>query len=172
MGLVENNIRPRDIMTFEAFENAITMANAIGGSTTAVLPLLEIAREVGVRLKLSDFERIRKRTPHIADMRPGGMYIMADLDKVGGVPLILNSLLKKGLLNGNVMTVSGKSMKEDLESIKLDLNHDNKVIRKVDNPIKHEGTLKVLKGTLAPEGSRSEERRVGKECRSRWSPYH
>ncbi|MDQ3881708.1 MAG: dihydroxy-acid dehydratase [Thermoproteota archaeon] len=153
MGLVENNIRPRDVMTFEAFENAIMMANAIGGSTNAVLHLLAIAREVGVRLKLSDFERIRKRTPHIADMRPGGMYIMADLDKVGGVPLILNSLLKKGLLNGNVMTVSGKTMKEDLDSIKLDSNYDNKVIRKLDNPIKHEGTLKVLKGTLAPEGA-------------------
>jgi dihydroxy-acid dehydratase len=153
MGLVENNIRPRDVMTFEAFENAIMMANAIGGSTNAVLHLLAIAREVGVRLKLSDFERIRKRTPHIADMRPGGMYIMADLDMAGGVPLILNSLLKKGLLNGNVMTVSGKTMKEDLGSIKVDLNHDNKVIRKLDNPIKHEGTLKVLKGTLAPEGA-------------------
>jgi dihydroxy-acid dehydratase len=153
MGLVENNIRPRDVMTFEAFENAIMMANAIGGSTNAVLHLLAIASEVGVRLKLSDFERIRKRTPHIADMRPGGMYIMADLDKAGGVPLILNSLLKKGLLNSNVMTVSGKTMKEDLRSIKLDLNHDNKVIRKLDNPIKHEGTLKVLKGTLAPEGA-------------------
>ena len=97
MGLVENNIRPRDIMTFEAFENAIMMANAIGGSTNAVLHLLAIAREVGVQLKLSDFERIRKRTPHIADMRPGGMCIMADLDKVGGVPVILKSLLKKGL---------------------------------------------------------------------------
>ena len=153
MGLVENNIRPRDIMTFEAFENAIMMANAIGGSTNAVLHLLAIAREVGVQLKLSDFERIRKRTPHIADMRPGGMYIMADLDKVGGVPVILKSLLKKGLLNGNVMTVSGRSMTENLDSVKLDFNRDNKVIRQLNNPIKHEGTLKVLKGTLAPEGA-------------------
>lgn len=153
MGLVENNIRPRDIMTFEAFENAIMMANAIGGSTNAVLHLLAIAREVGVQLKLSDFERIRKRTPHIADMRPGGMYIMADLDKVGGVPVILKSLLKKGLLNGNVMTVSGRTMTENLDSVKLDFNSDNKVIRQLNNPIKHEGTLKVLKGTLAPEGA-------------------
>ncbi len=153
MDLVENNIRPRDIMTFEAFENAIMMANAVGGSTNAVLHLLAIAREVGVQLKLSDFERIRKRTPHIADMRPGGMYIMADLDKAGGVPVILNSLLKKGLLNGNVMTVSGRTMTENLDSVKLDFNSDNKVIRQLDNPIKHEGTLKVLKGTLAPEGA-------------------
>jgi dihydroxy-acid dehydratase len=153
MDLVENNIRPRDIMTFEAFENAIMMANAIGGSTNAVLHLLAIAREVGVQLKLSDFERIRKRTPHIADMRPGGMYIMADLDNVGGVPIILSSLLKKGLLNGNVMTVTGRTMAENLGSVKHDLNSENKVIRHLDNPIKQEGTLKVLKGTLAPKGA-------------------
>jgi dihydroxy-acid dehydratase len=153
MSLIEANIRPRDIMTFEAFENAIMMANAIGGSTNAVLHLLAIAREVGVKLRLSDFERIRKRTPHIADMRPGGMYIMADLDKVGGVPVVLNSLLKKGLLNGNVLTVSGRTMKENLELVKFNLDIDKKVIRQLDNPIKHEGTLKILKGTLAPEGA-------------------
>jgi dihydroxy-acid dehydratase len=153
MSLLESNIRPRDIMTFEAFENAIIMANAIGGSTNAVLHLLAIAREVGVKLRLSDFERIRKRTPHIADMRPGGIYIMADLDKVGGVPVILNSLRKKGLLNGNVLTVSGRTMKENLESFKFNFDIDNKVIRHLDNPIEHEGTLKVLKGSLAPEGA-------------------
>ena len=153
MSLLESNIRPRDIMTFEAFENAIMIANALGGSTNAVLHLLAIAREVGVKLRLSDFERIRKRTPHIADMRPGGIYIMADLDKVGGVPVILNSLLKKGLLNGNVLTVSGRTMKENLESFKFNFDIDNKVIRHLDNPIEHEGTLKVLKGSLAPEGA-------------------
>ena len=153
MNLLETNIRPRDIMTFEAFENAIMIANAIGGSTNAVLHLLAIAREVGVKLRLSDFEKIRKRTPHVADMRPGGMYIMADLDRVGGVPVILNSLLKKNLLNGNVLTISGRSMKENLESVKFNFEIDSKVIRRLDNPIKHEGTLKVLKGSLAPEGS-------------------
>ena len=153
MSLIDGNIRPRNIMTFEAFENAIMMANAIGGSTNAVLHLLAIAREVGVRLSLSDFERIRKRSPHIADMRPGGMYVMADLDKVGGVPVILNSLLKKGLLNGNVLTVSGRTMKENLESVKFNFDIDNKVIRHLDNPIKQEGTLKILKGTLAPGGA-------------------
>ena len=153
MSLIDGNIRPRNIMTFEAFENAIMMANAIGGSTNAVLHLLAIAREVGVTLNLSDFERIRKRSPHIADMRPGGMYVMADLDKVGGVPVILNSLLKKGLLNGNVLTVSGRTMKENLESVKFNFDIDNKVIRHLDNPIKQEGTLKILKGTLAPGGA-------------------
>jgi dihydroxy-acid dehydratase len=86
-------------------------------------------------------------------MRPGGMYVMADLDKVGGVPVILNSLLKKGLLNGNVLTVSGRTMKENLESVKFNFDIDNKVIRQLDNPIKQEGTLKILKGTLAPGGA-------------------
>ena len=153
MDLLENNIRPRDIMTFEAFENAIMMANAIGGSTNAVLHLLAIAREVHIKLTLSDFERIRKRTPHIADMRPGGMYTMADLDKIGGVQLILHSLLKKGLLHRNVITVTCKSMKENLESNRLEYNLDNKIVRSPDSPIKHEGTLTVLKGSLAPKGA-------------------
>lgn len=153
MNLLENNIRPRDIMTFEAFENAIMIANAIGGSTNAVLHLLAIAREVGVKLTLSDFERIRKRTPHIADMRPGGMYVMLDLDKVGGVPVIMNSLLKKGLLHGDVMTVTGKTMKQNLESMPFNYAPDAKVVKNLENPIKSEGTLKVLRGTLAPDGA-------------------
>jgi len=153
MKLLENNIRPKDIMTFEAFENAIMMANAIGGSTNAVLHLLAIAREVGVKLKLTDFERIRKHTPYIADMRPGGMYVMLDLDKEGGVPAIMISLLKKGLLHGNIMTVTGKTMRENLESINLNFNSGTKVVRQLNNPIKTEGTLKILKGTLAPDGA-------------------
>ncbi|MDQ3872759.1 MAG: dihydroxy-acid dehydratase [Thermoproteota archaeon] len=155
MALLENNIRPRDILTFEAFENAIMVANAIGGSTNAVLHLLAIAREVGLNLTLSDFERIRRRTPHIADMRPGGFYIMADLDKVGGVPVILRSLLKKGLLHDNAITVTCKSMRANLESNTFNhgLDNDSKIVRSLENPIKKEGTLKVLKGSLAPEGS-------------------
>jgi dihydroxy-acid dehydratase len=154
MHLLDSNIRPRDIMTYEAFENAIMMANAIGGSTNAVLHLLAIAREAGVKLNLSDFEKIRKRTPHIADMRPGGMYVMLDLDNIGGVPVIMNSLLKKGLLNGNTMTVTGKTMKENLQSMAFDLGRGNeKVVRRLDEPISSEGTLKILKGTLAPDGA-------------------
>jgi len=153
MSLLESNIRPRDILTFEAFENAIMVANAIGGSTNAVLHLLAIAKEVGVKLRLSDFERIRKRTPHIADMRPGGMYIMADLNKVGGIPVILDSLLKRGLLNGNVLTISGRTMRQNFESVKFNLSQDNRVVRGLENSIKKEGTLKILKGTLAPEGA-------------------
>ena len=153
MNLIENNIRPRDIMTFEAFENAIAVVNAIGGSTNAVLHLLAIAREVGVKLGLADFERIRKRTPHIADMRPGGNYVMLDLDKVGGVPVILHSLLSKGLLHGDALTVTGKSLQSNLESFRGTSAYSSKVIHSVDSPIKPEGTLKILKGTLAPEGA-------------------
>ena len=153
MSLLENNIRPKDIMTFEAFENAIMLANAIGGSTNAVLHLLAIAREVGVRLTLADFERLRKRTPHIADMRPGGMYVMLDLDKVGGVPVIMNSLLKKGLLHADTITVTGRTMKENLESGNLNSDPDVKVVRNLNSPIKAEGTLKIFRGTLAPEGA-------------------
>ena len=154
MNLIENNVRPRDIMTYEAFENAIMMANAIGGSTNAVLHLLAIAREAGIKLSLSDFEHIRKRTPHIADMRPGGMYVMLDLDKIGGVPVVMNALLKKGLLNGDVMTVTGRTMKENLQSMTFDLSQGKeKVVRRLEEPISSEGTLKILKGTLAPDGA-------------------
>jgi dihydroxy-acid dehydratase len=154
MNLIDNNIRPRDIMTYEAFENAIMMANAIGGSTYAVLHLLAIAREAGIKLSLSEFEKIRKHTPHIADMRPGGMYVMLDLDKIGGVPVVMNALLKKGLLNADAMTVTGKTMKENLQSIKFDLSQGKeKVVRRLDEPISSEGTLKILKGSLAPDGA-------------------
>ncbi|MGA7692247.1 MAG: dihydroxy-acid dehydratase [Nitrososphaeraceae archaeon] len=157
MNLIENNIRPKDILTFEAFENAIALVNAIGGSTNSVLHLLAIAREIGVNLSLSDFERIRKRTPHIANLLPAGLYTMFDLDKIGGVPVILNSLLEKGLIDGDVITVTGNSMKRNLESVKPDIMPTNdiksKIIRPVDDPFDKEGTLKILKGSLAPDGA-------------------
>jgi dihydroxy-acid dehydratase len=151
--LVENNIRPKDIMSFEAFENAIAIANAIGGSTNIVLHLLAIAKELGLKLKITDFERIRKQTPHIADMRPGGTYVMSDLDRAGGVPAILNYLLKKGLINGEVITVTGKTIRDNIESKRFTINVDNKIIKQMDNPIHKEGTLKILKGSLAPQGA-------------------
>ena len=156
MNLLEKNLRPKDILTFEAFENAITLANAVGGSTNAVLHILAIAKEIGVKLNLGDFERIRKRTPHIANLRPVGMYVMLDFDKVGGVPVILNSLLKNGLIHGDTMTVTGMTMKKNFESLKLDTisnQSDEKIIRPLDNPINKEGTLKILKGSLAPDGA-------------------
>ncbi|MGE0242713.1 MAG: dihydroxy-acid dehydratase [Nitrososphaeraceae archaeon] len=151
--LVENGIRPKDIMTFEAFENAITIANALGGSTNAVLHLLAIAREIGIKLSLKDFERIRKRTPHIVNMRPGGLYVMLDLDKIGGIPIVLKSLLKNGLINGKTLTVTNKTMEQNLESFKLNSNIDENILSPYENPIEKEGTLKILRGTLAPDGA-------------------
>jgi dihydroxy-acid dehydratase len=164
MNLLENGIRPKDIMTFEAFENSIAIVNAIGGSTNSVLHLLAIAREAGVKLELKDFERVRKRTPHIADLRPGGVYVMLDLDNIGGIPIVLNTLLKNGLIHGDIMTVTGKTMKKNLESMKLDLTpispppsssstNQQKIIKPLDNPIHKEGPLKILKGSLAPGGA-------------------
>ena len=157
MNLIQNNIRPKDILKFEAFENAIALVNAIGGSTNSVLHLLAIAGEIGVKLDLGDFERIRKRTPHIANLLPAGLYTMFDLDNVGGVPVILNSLLEKGLIDGDVITVTGNSMKKNLESVKPDIMPTNdiksKIIRSVDDPFNKEGTLKILKGSLAPDGA-------------------
>jgi dihydroxy-acid dehydratase len=151
--LIEENIRPKDIMTFESFENGIAMANAIGGSTNAVLHLVALAREVGINLTLSDFERIRKRTPHIANMRPGGSYVMIDLEKIGGIPLIMKMLYEHGLFNGEVITVTGKTMKQNLDHVEVDVPDHNQLVAPVSAPLHSEGTLKVLNGTLAPDGA-------------------
>jgi dihydroxy-acid dehydratase len=152
--LVDNDIRPRDILSFEAFENAISVVNAIGGSTNAVIHLIALARETGIKLHISDFERIRKRTPHIADMRPGGKYAMADLDKIGGVQLILQKLLTIGVLNGDTLTVTGKTMTENLSSVQFTRDVDaGNIVRNIEDPLSKEGTLKILRGTLAPEGA-------------------
>jgi dihydroxy-acid dehydratase len=151
--LIENDITPKEVMTFEAFENAITIANALGGSTNVVLHLLAIAKEIGVKLILKDFERIRKRTPHIVNMRPGGLYVMLDLDKIGGVPIVLKTLLKNGLINGNTLTVTGKTMEQNLESINLNSNVDENILSPYEKPIEKEGTIKILKGSLAPQGA-------------------
>lgn len=153
MNLLDNNIKPRDILTFEAFENAITILNAIGGSTNAVLHLLAIAKEAGVKLTLNDFEPIRKKTPHIADMRPGGFYVMLDLDKVGGMPLLMSKLLVKGLLHGNALTVTGKTLKENLGTFHFNVDENQKVIKPIEAPIHKTGTLKILRGSLAPDGA-------------------
>jgi dihydroxy-acid dehydratase len=151
--LIENDITPKEVMTFEAFENAITIANALGGSTNVVLHLLAIAKEIGVKLILKDFERIRKRTPHIVNMRPGGLYVMLDLDKIGGVPIVLKTLLKNGLINGNTLTVTGKTMEQNLESINVNSNVDENILSPYEKPIEKEGTIKILKGSLAPQGA-------------------
>ncbi|MFB3052695.1 MAG: dihydroxy-acid dehydratase [Dehalococcoidia bacterium] len=150
LSLLEADLKPRDILTKAAFENAIAVVVAIGGSTNAALHLLAIAREAGVSLSLDDFDRIGRRTPHIVDTRPGGRYVMADLDRVGGVPLLMKELLDSGLLDGEAMTVTGKTVAESLADIKSGDGQD--VVLPVDNPLEPTGTLVVLKGNLAPEG--------------------
>jgi dihydroxy-acid dehydratase len=150
--LLEMNIRPREILTFEAFENAIMMLNSVGGSTNGILHLLALANEVNIDLTYDDFERIRKKTPHLADMKPGGNYVMESLDRIGGIPFVLKKLLEKGLLNENCMTVTGKTIKENLNSITLP-NTEQHIVRSIENPLHEVGTAVVLKGTLAPEGA-------------------
>jgi len=150
--LLEMNIRPKEILTFEAFENAIMMLNSVGGSTNGILHLLALANEVNVDLTYDDFERIRKKTPHLADMKPGGNYVMESLDRIGGIPFVLKKLLEKGLLNEDCITVTGKTIKENLNSITLP-NTEQNIVRSIENPIHEVGTAVVLKGTLAPEGA-------------------
>ena len=150
--LLEMNIRPKEILTFEAFENAIMMLNSVGGSTNGILHLLALANEVNIDLTYNDFERIRKKTPHLADMKPGGNYVMESLDRIGGIPFVLKKLLEKGLLNENCITVTGKTIKENLNSITLP-NAEQNIVRSIENPIHEVGTAVVLKGTLAPEGA-------------------
>jgi len=151
--LLESGIKPRDILTFEAFENAITILNAVGGSTNAILHLLAISHEARVKLTYDDFERVRKRIPHIADLKPGGMYVMNDLDKVGGVPLILKKLLDKNLLHENVMTVTGKTMKQNLDTIILPPQQESNIVKPIDSPLYKMGTAVILHGSLAPDGA-------------------
>ncbi len=145
-------IRPSDILTKEAFENAIALANALGGSTNAVLHLLAIANEAGVALDLDDFNRVAARVPHIADMKPGGTFHMTDLDRIGGVPVVLKHLLEAGLIHGDVMTVTGRTMAENLAAIDPP-PPDGTVVHPLDAPINAEGGLNVLTGSLAPAGS-------------------
>lgn len=152
MRLIENGIRPSDVLTFEAFENAIAVVQAMSGSTNAFLHLPAIAHEIGVKLTLDDFERIGRRTPRIADLKPGGRYVMLDLDRVGGVPLVMKKLLGAGLLNGEALTVTGKTLRHNLDEIHIN-NKTQDVVRDVSKPISPEGSLLVLRGNLAPEGA-------------------
>lgn len=152
MRLLENGIRPSDILTVEAFENAIAVVQAMGGSTNAFLHIPAIAEEVGVKVTLDDFERVGRRTPRIADLRPGGRYVMYDLDRVGGVPLIMKKLLAKELLHGDTLTVTGKTLRENIDEIHFD-GRQQDIVKDVSNPFSKEGGLVVLRGNLAPEGA-------------------
>ncbi|MCG8673597.1 MAG: dihydroxy-acid dehydratase [Pseudomonadales bacterium] len=150
--LVESDIKPTDIMTREAFENAITVVIALGGSTNAVLHLLAMAHSVDVELTLDDFVRVGERVPVLADLRPSGKYMMSELIAIGGIQPLMKMLLDKGLLHGDCLTVTGKTMAENLSSV-TPYPADQEIIQAFDNPIKKNSHLVILKGNLAPEGS-------------------
>jgi len=152
LNLLDQGINARQIMTKSAFENAIAVVMALGGSTNAVLHLLAIAHEARVDLELDDFNRIAKRVPHIADMKPHGKYHMSDLDLIGGLPVVLQHLLENDRLNGDVMTVSGKTMAENLEAYHAP-PPDGNVVREIGRPIHLQGGIAVLRGSLAPHGA-------------------
>ena len=152
VNLLREGIRPRDILTKEAFENAIAVVMALAGSTNAVLHLLAIAREAGVDLALDDFDRISREVPHLVDVRPAGRFVMSDLDRVGGVPVVMKELLEAGLLHGDCLTVSGKSVAENLAAMEIPAP-DGEVVRPFANPIHPEGGTAILRGSLAPNGS-------------------
>ena len=151
--LLEHDIKPRDIMTREAFENAITIVMALGGSTNAVLHLIAMAKSVDINVTQDDFQIISDRTPFIADLKPSGKYLMEDLHKIGGVPAVMKYLLSVGLLHGDCLTVTGKTIAENLEEIPA-LDFDTqKIIFPITEPIKPSGHLQILYGNLATEGS-------------------
>ena len=152
VNLARLGIYPRDIMTKKAFENAIAILSALGGSTNAVLHLLAIANEAGVDLSLDDFNRIAAKVPHIADTKPGGKYHMTDIDRVGGVPVVLQHLLDAGLVHGDVMTCSGKTMAESLADYNPP-SPDGDVVHPLSSPIHLEGGINILTGSLAPNGA-------------------
>jgi dihydroxy-acid dehydratase len=150
--IMEKDVKPRDILTRQAFENAMVVVNILGGSTNAVLHLIAIAKSAGITITVDDFQAVSDRTPFLADLKPSGKYVMEDLYKVGGTPALLKFLLKEGLIDGSGMTVTGKTMAENLESYK-DFTSDQPIIRPLNNPIKPTGHIQILRGDLAPGGS-------------------
>jgi dihydroxy-acid dehydratase len=152
VGLLDAGLTARRILTREAFENAIAVVMALGGSTNAVLHLLAIAHEARVELTLDDFNRVGDRTPHLADVRPFGRYVMTDVDRIGGVPVVMRALLDAGVLHGDALTVTGGSLGEELEAISPP-DPDGKIIHALSDPIHRTGGLTILRGSLAPEGA-------------------
>jgi dihydroxy-acid dehydratase len=153
MELIETGLRPRDIMSYEAFINAIAVDAAMGGSTNAVLHLLAIAREAGVKLTLDDFDRVSKRTPYFVDLIPGGRYAVEDLDRVGGVPLVMKKLLEMGLIHGEALTVTGRTVSENLKNYRPSVSEVGQVVRDPSSPISKRGSIVILRGNIAPEGA-------------------
>jgi dihydroxy-acid dehydratase len=150
--LLQEDIRPRDIMTRQAFENAMILVNITGGSTNAVLHLIAMADSVGVKLKIDDFQSVSDRIPFLADLKPSGKYVMADLHAIGGTPSLLKFLLKEGIIDGSGMTVTGQTLAKNLENVP-DFPSDQTIIRPLSNPIKKTGHIQILRGSLAPGGS-------------------
>jgi dihydroxy-acid dehydratase len=150
--LLEKDIKPHDIMTREAFENAMVVTMALGGSTNAVLHLIAMARSVDVGLTIDDFQATSNRVPFLADLKPSGRFVMEDLHNIGGTPAVMKFLLDKGLLNGECMTVTGQTMAENLINVP-DLPDEQEIIRPIDNPIKETGHIQILRGNLSPEGA-------------------
>ncbi len=148
--LLERDIKPRDVMTREAFENAIRVVLAMGGSTNAALHLLAIAHEADVELSLEDFDSLSRSTPYITDLRPGGRFVMSDMDKVGGVPVVMKELANAGLIHEDCLTINGKTVGENLDDVETE--PDNRVIYSIPNAKSPTGGLVILKGNLAPEG--------------------
>jgi len=152
---IKNNLTPSKILSKKSFENAISLLVAIGGSTNAVLHLLAIAAEAKISLELSEFDSISRKTPHICNLRPGGTFLMADLHNQGGIPIVIRRLLESGHFHGDAMTVTGKTIEEELNSLTLPLDEDvdSQIIRPLSNPLHTQGSLAILKGNLAPEGA-------------------
>ncbi|KAI5849071.1 dihydroxy-acid/6-phosphogluconate dehydratase [Tricharina praecox] len=150
--LLEKDIKPRDIMTRAAFENAMVVVNITGGSTNAVLHLIAIAHSVGIKLTIDDFQKVSDRTPFLADLKPSGKYVMADIQGIGGTPALLKYLLQNDLIDGNIMTVTGKTLAENVEKVE-GFPADQKIIRPLSDPIKPTGHIQILRGSLAPGGS-------------------
>ncbi|MGH9618921.1 MAG: dihydroxy-acid dehydratase [Bryobacteraceae bacterium] len=150
--LLELDVKPRDIMTREAFHNALVMVTVLGGSTNAVLHLIAMARSVGVGLTIDDFQKVSDRTPLLADFKPSGSYVMEDLHKVGGIPAVCKMLLEAGLLHGDCMTVTGKTLRENVKDVP-GLSAGQEVVRPLSSPIKATGHIRILRGNLAPEGA-------------------
>lgn len=149
--LLTEDIRPSDILTRQAFENAMILVNILGGSTNAVLHLIAIAHSVGIKLTIDDFQSVSDRTPLLADLKPSGKYVMADLHHIGGTPALLKFLLKEGIITGNGMTVTGQTLSQNLEKAP-DFPPDQTIIRPLSDPIKKTGHIQILRGSLAPGG--------------------